>query len=567
MICKSTMYSKFFLIVLLSLFLATTLLFSGCAAKQDTLDNRIQEWMDKAEHSMAHTPSVLPPEAVHEVYEEPITILEDRDIAPERPLPTTLINMQLHNTSVDAILMLMARAAGVNLVLSPGVHDIKGVSFKFENVPWDNAFRGLLRSHGLTYFWEGEVLQVYSLQDIEHDINMMERLQKHQSMAAEKGRLDPLVTSIIKLRYITAGKSGNVTQRTSQSDNRTDSYAQRSSRQEVTHTAIAERLVPLLSRDESGNQRGTIHFEPDTNSLVVHATRQDTNKLLRLLGHLDQPRPQVHIQAHIVETSKEMARDLGIQWGGRLAGVNAGQPWVVAPGVGSASDGQRPIFDIGQGSGGMAGNFPADLTTTLTGLSFGFITGSANYLEMQLSALQQDGKLNILSSPSITTTDNHTAFTKSGEEVPYVTYEYNSDNLRTQDVKFKDAVLSLEITPSVIDKNSLQLNIHILKDEVDFTRTVSGNPLILKKETQTQLVVGNTETVVISGLTKEVSRQKLEGVPWLQNIPGLGALFRRDNTGSLMEDIVIFITPTILPERPISQPQNTAPRPLSMSTE
>ncbi|WP_161794859.1 type IV pilus secretin PilQ [Desulfonatronum thioautotrophicum] len=517
---------------------------------------------------MAHPPAIPPPELVQEIYLEPFTILDDTVEEPERPLPTNLVNIRvIQDLNIADILMLLSRAANINLVLSPSVHNISGVArFKFENIPWDNAFRGLLRSHGLTYFWEGEVLKVYTQSDIENDIKMMETIKRHQTMTAERGRLDPLVTSIIKLRYLSAGKSGTISKRASQTDRSRDQFSTTSTRAEISHTAITERLLPLLSLDESGRHRGSIHYEPDINSLVVHATRLDTNKILRLLEHLDQPRPQVHIQAHIVETSKEMARDLGIQWGGRRAGVNAGQPWMVAPGVGqrpAATGDPRPTFDYGQGSGGMAGNFPADLQTTLTGLSLGFITGGANYLEMQLSALQRDGKLNILSSPSISTMDNHSAFTKSGEEVPYVTYEFDSESMRSQNVKFKDAVLSLEITPSVIDDNSLRLSIHIVKDEVDFSRMVSGNPLILKKETQTQLVVGNTETVVISGLTKEVSRQRLDGVPWLQDIPGLGALFRRDNTGRLMEDIVIFITPTILPERPIPLSQNTVPRPLT----
>lgn len=536
---------------LIALFLASLLFASGCAPKRDTVDDRIQEWLDKAEQSHAYTPSALPPEAVHEVYAEPAAILNDIDAIPDRPLPTQPINLYMQNTSVDAILMIMARAAGVNLVLSPGVHEVQGVSFKFDNVPWDNAFRGLLRSHGLTYFWEGDVLQVYSLKDIDHDINLMERLQKHQAMTAERGFLDPLITSVIKLRYITAGKSETIYQSSSQQSYQPDTSSHQRTAREKKEFSLTDRLVPLLSLDEQNKPRGTIHHDPDTNSLIVHATRSDTNKIIRLLEHIDRPRPQVHIKAHIVQTTKDTARDLGIQWGGRRAGVSGGQPWMLTPGVGSPAGAPSPTFDIGQGSGGMAGNFPADFAETASGLTLGFIMGGANYLEAQLTALQTERKLSILSSPSITTLDNLPAFTETGEKVPYI----SMDEAGNPKVEFEDAVLRLQITPNVIDANQLRMSILVKNDRVDDSRSVLGNPYIIKKETQTSLVATSGETIVISGLTEELSSNQREGVPGLMSIPGLGALFRRDYQDRDMSEMLIFITPTILPERPQSIPQ------------
>ncbi|PTN37524.1 secretin N-terminal domain-containing protein [Desulfonatronum sp. SC1] len=542
------------LFVSANFFLAGILLLHGCAPKGQHLDDRIQKWLEKEEEYLAYTPARIPPEVIREVYEEPITILEEQEIIPERPLPTNIIGtFQVQNTSVAQMLMLLGRSANVNMVLSPGVHELEGVSFKFENVSWDNAFRGLLRSHGLTYFWEGDVLQVYSRSDIDNDIELMEKLRKHQAMTAEKGRRDPLVTSIIRLRYIT----GNVSQGKSAGGSAAEAGV-----------GIRDRLLPFLSKEEDGTPRGSINFDPDTNSLVVHATHKDTNKVVRLLEHLDQPRPQVHIKAHIVETTKDTARDLGIQWGGRRAGLNAGQPWMVAPGVGRPAggfpgEGPAPTFDIGQGSGGMAGNFPANLAETASGLALGFVMGGANYLEAQLTALQQDRKLNILSSPSITTLDNLMAYTENGEKVPFVTRDKDGDLT----VQFEDAVLRLEITPNVIDKDQLRLGILVKKDEVDDTRRVMENPYIIKKETATSLVAASGETVVISGLTKEDARSRLEGVPGLMDIPGLGGLFRRDLQGQRMEEVLIFITATILPERPLSLLQSTSPRPAPMTTE
>ena len=165
---------------------------------------------------------------------------------------------------------------------------------------------------------------------------------------------------------------------------------------------------------------------------------------------------------------------------------------------------------------------------------------------MQLQALQQDGKLNILSSPSITTLDNQMAYTENGEKVPYVATS-TSSGVVTQEVKFEDVVLRLEITPHVIDGKNLKMKIKVKKDEVDTTRTVQGNPYIIKKQTETTLIVQDAETVVISGLTKQRNLMSDSGFPGLKDIPGFGYLFKTDNRVETMQEVLIFITPHILP--------------------
>ena len=146
-----------------------------------------------------------------------------------------------------------------------------------------------------------------------------------------------------------------------------------------------------------------------------------------------------------------------------------------------------------------------------------------------MQALQKDNKLNILSSPSITTLDNQKAFTENGERVPYVTTE-NSGGTYTQSTKFEDVVLRLEITPHVIDGKNLKMTILVKKDEVDMTRKSSaGDPYIIKKQTETELIVQDGETIVISGLTKQVNTKGDKGVPWLKDIPLLGWAFKSDS--------------------------------------
>jgi type IV pilus assembly protein PilQ len=162
-------------------------------------------------------------------------------------------------------------------------------------------------------------------------------------------------------------------------------------------------------------------------------------------------------------------------------------------------------------------------------------------LTTQLSALQDKGKLNILSSPSITTLDNQTAFIESGEDIPFQTVEDGEVN-----VEFKKAVLSLKVTPHVIDDRTLKMYINVHKDEADFSRTVLGNPTIITKNAETNVIQLDGQTIVIGGLNKETSARSDTGVPYLEDIPGLGYLFKRKSTDDRLEDLLIFITPHIL---------------------
>lgn len=512
-----------------------------CAcAKKTPHEERIQEWLDKEETSRAYTPSVAPPSIERELHVEPFTYIDEVRQEEARDLPKQPLSLKINDAPIASILLAMARAANINLIISPKVREITGVSIHINDVYWDNAFFSLLKAHGLVHEWEGTVIRVKALDDVKADIELAKANQEITTLNTKKARLDPLVTSLVKLNYITIGES----------DNREQAKGKSSSN-------IVKQLQTQLTLIDGENYYGSITSDTETNSLIIKATFHDTERIVKLLEKIDRPRPHVHIKAFIVETSKNTARDLGFQWGGLRSGNISNQPYVTYPGVGSGGAPTYPDgFNQGLGGSGTGLQFPADISQR--GLHWGLLIGSPNYLEVQLSALEENGKLNILSSPSITTMDNLSAYTKSGEEVPFVTGI--SDGIPI--VQYKEAALELEITPSVINNDIMNLDILVKKDELDLSRTRSNLPFILTKETRTKLVVGNSETVVISGLTKELTTSRIDGVPWLKDIPGLGALLRRDRTGETMEEVLIFITPTILPERPapvLSQPKETAP--------
>jgi type IV pilus assembly protein PilQ len=237
---------------------------------------------------------------------------------------------------------------------------------------------------------------------------------------------------------------------------------------------------------------------------------------------------------------------LGVQWGGavKLGGHSAyltgRDNQALGQGVGTKIDPSTgSVIDLPAAAGALTGALPS---------SFGFIYQEVGkmLLAAQLTALQEDGKLNILSSPSITTLDNQTAMIESGRDVPFQSVEDGEVS-----IEYKKAVLSLNVTPHVIDDQTLKLTVKVNKDEVDFSRTVLGNPTIITKKAETNVIQADGQTLVIGGLNKEQYADDRSGTPGLQDVPGLGWLFKREGKSSAKEDLLIFITPTIL--RPTDQ--------------
>ena len=157
---------------------------------------------------------------------------------------------------------------------------------------------------------------------------------------------------------------------------------------------------------------------------------------------------------------------------------------------------------------------------------------------------QEEGKLNILSKPSITTMDHHKATIESGKEVPFQTVEDGEIK-----IEFKKAVIKLEVTPHVVNNKIVRLEILTHKDELDWTKTVGGNPTIITKNAETKVNLYDGQTTVIGGLNKEKILENESGIPWLKDVPGLGMLFKSQGDSADMEELLIFITPHILKEK------------------
>lgn len=502
-------------IMLLVLCFTALLFVWGCAEglKNEKKDAFFDKWTTLAENSQGHSPSAQP----RKIDTSALIAKQDPAIKQQsvdaKKLPSSPIHLTMRQADLKAVLRAMAKSVNMNLLVK---NELKGeISVDFKGVAWDKAFTGLLRTYGLSYVWEGDIIRVMTADDLKQDL---ERKVQMRDIQWVEPLLEPVVLSV--------------------------DYA--------NPKKLAETAQELLTKDKDGKPRGSVKLDEHSNSLIISAMRDDLAKILPIIEKLDKPTSQILIKANIVETTKGVARDLGIMWGGYNRSTQGKEDLIVTGG------GVSPTGAIG-GTGtapqrsGLGVNFPADTTNLSSvispmgslGLLFGRIDG--NLLEVQLQALQNDNKLNILSSPSITTLDNQEASTKNGERIPYVTTE-TSGGTTTQTTKFEDVVMELKITPHVIDGKNLKMKILVKKDEVDMTRRSSmGDPYIIKKQTETELIVKDGETIVISGLTKQTNTYSQSGVPWLKDIPVLGWAFKSDGKGESMEEVLIFITPHILP--------------------
>lgn len=474
---------------------------------------RMEEWGADS-HPAAPRTAVKPeggaPPAIPQLFAETPA---PAPAAPVRELPKGRISdLDLSGmTDVTTVLRAMAKSAGVNMLISP--HVTGSVSFTFREVPWDEAFRSILDSAGLTYAWSGDVLRVMTVEDLRRDLEI-ETIQKNRaSLKAEMRKTEPMMVQVIKVRYTKAQSLG------------------------ATLKTLIAQALPESGKDASMPQTA-VTVDEENNSIILHAKAGEIGKAQTLVSQLDRPKPQVRIEARIVEANRDTARQLGVQWGGHHAVASGGRIQTIGgPGV---------------AAGGYVSDFPAPFTQELTkpyGLTLGFISerfGGGELLNMQLTALQKDGRIRILSSPSVTTLDNEKAVIESGEERAY-RKTTGTGNILDVSLEWKKAVLKLEVTPHVIDDKRLRVEIVANKDSFDETKPqTNGEYPVSTKHASTTVLLMDGQTAVIGGLSRETKSAAETGIPFLKNIPVLGYLFKNDTTAALKDETLIFITPRIL---------------------
>lgn len=423
---------------------------------------------------------------------------EEAETRREEKFPYTgdKLSLNFQDIEVRSVLQLIADFTGLNLVASDTVGG--SITLRLQNVPWDQALDLILKTKGLDKRQIGNVLLVAPAEEIA----ARERLELETNK--QIAELAPVRLDIIQVNYAKAGD-----------------------------------IVALIRADEELiSSRGFVSSDVRTNTISVRETQQKLEEIRRLVGTWDVPVRQVSIEARIVRAQNNVSEELGVRWG--------------AQGRATADGGSDNII-IGGSQGGLAGispsgplSLPSDLNVDLgvtragsSSVALGYI-GTDFLLDLELSAFETDGRAEVVSQPRVVTADRQSASIKSGEEIPY----QEATSSGATNVEFKEAVLSLEVTPQITPDDKIIMDLVVNQDSRG--EVTAGIPSINTNSVTTQVLVANGETVVLGGIFQSEVATQTTKTPFLGDIPYLGRLFKRTEHIDERSELLIFVTPKII---------------------
>jgi type IV pilus assembly protein PilQ len=430
----------------------------------------------------------------------------------ERQFTGHPISLDFKDGDLQDIFRLFADISGLNIVVNPGVTG--KVTLKLNEVPWDQALDLILKANNLGYTLENNVIRIAPLQALQREE------QERRKLAEERALAGDLVVYSRRLSY-----------------------------------AKAADLEPTVKK-VALSARGTITLDGRTNTMIITDLPVNIERAKDLITDLDRATSQVEIEARIVVTSRNFTRDLGIQWGflnqqtpqfnntTNLAFPNAiivnGQGVPSLGGIPGDQSGLAANAGIGNAGRGYAVNLPATAFNTGIGISLGNILGNFN-LDLALTALERQGRGRLLSTPKVTTQNNQSAEIKQGVQIPIQTVANN-----TVTVTFKDAVLTLKVTPQITEAGTVILTVDVENNSADFANLVNGIPPINTQSAKTQVLVRDGATAVIGGIYQANEQTSQGRTPFLSSLPILGTLFRNRFITNTNNELLLFITPRII---------------------
>ena len=420
------------------------------------------------------------------------------------------INIDLKDVDIHNVLRLLADTGHVNIVTAD---DVGGtITIRMNNVPWDQVLDVVLQAKGLGMVRQGNIIRVAPLAQLQKERELKIAAQKQEY------ELTPLETHLIPISYAQAHE-------------------------------LQARAKELLS------PRGSIAVDERTNVLIARDIPGNLANIEELIRSLDTPTAQVLVEARIVEATSKYQRDVGIQWGGDATfSAATGNPTGIAfPNSVAVSGGN---YDNNTPTAGLspftrniatpnfAVNLPAAVGTGsggAIGVSLGSIDNAFN-LALRLSALESSGLVRIVSAPKVMVLDNREARINQGTLIPFA--QVSALGVQTT---FQEAKLQLLVKPHVTADGSVSMHVKLNRDEPDFTQTSPrGDPTILKREAETDLLVMDGHTAVIGGIYTRNTGRNLDQIPLLGDIPILGLLFQRRRAADARGELLIFITPRIV---------------------
>lgn len=288
--------------------------------------------------------------------------------------------------------------------------------------------------------------------------------------------------------------------------------------------------------------RGSVMFDSGTNTLIVTDIPRVLNKFEKLIAQLDVPVRQVMIEARIVEVEEKFSRELGVKWGGGVVGGSNGRTHGVTGGM--VRDGDSVSIHAGEsgwgypnvnlGVAGAGGANTAVLTL--------FRQAAHSMIALELSAMQEDNKLKVVSTPKVLTQDRKEANLEDGTEIPYK----KDTSSGATSIEWKKAITGLKVTPQITPDGQVIMQLDIRKQEPDWVNAANGEPAVKSASVQTTAMVENGGTMVVGGIYTEDNKNNNYKVPLLGDIPVIGGLFKHSNRGTQRKELLIFITPRIV---------------------
>lgn len=450
------------------------------------------------------------------------------------------IDLKVVNADIRDILNYITDQYGINFVIDKSVKDVP-VTVTVNRVPWNIALDSILQAQELGIQVVGNILRVADNKTLAAEGELLRSRINNQLDTS------PLVTELIRLNYATAAGALGKGQTTS--GVATDS-SQSSGDGQLGKNTGGDGLLPIIKRRLS--RRGSIEIDSRSNSLIITDVAANVAAIKQLITILDQPEPQVEIEARIVVATRNFSRDIGIQLSGLVVGDGRGGSFGTLPGATTALPipPSLPVPSISNGLG-------AQLANTAIGLTTG-IFGTA-----QLSALitlgEQRGQAKVIATPRVTALNNRPAEIKSSTQIPITNIQPGSaaGGFAVATTVYVDVPLRLAITPQITDMGTVILNVVAENSSTSTIVPGATAPAINTQSMTTQVTVPDGGTTVVGGVLFDDERQGQDRTPGLASIPLLGNLFKRRRTDRTTNEILFFITPRIT--RPDYNAASTGP--------
>lgn len=458
------------------------------------------------------------------------------------------VTFNFQDVPVRTVLQLIAEESNLNVVASDSVQG--NVTLRLVNVPWDQALDIVLRAKGLDKRRDGSVIWVAP----QAELAKFEQ-EKEDARIAIENRED-LVTDYVQINYHSA----------------TQIFKALTEAKGIGGGGGNGSSGGSASQEDSGflSSRGRIVADERTNTLMISDIPKKIARMRELIGVIDRPVDQVLIESRIVIATDTFARELGAKFGisgsrdnvyfsGDLesnrktrlsqadtsaANAKAYRDWEAGGSVGPA-----PVPLLPAITRGLNFNLPAASTATPGSLALSIL--NAGYLlDVELSAMQEEARGEVISNPRVVTTNQREALIKQGKEIGYVTISGGgTGGVATPNVQFKEVVLELKVTPTITNDNRVFLNMQLKKDEVERLIQLQGYgtvPEINRREVNTAVLVDDGQTVVIGGVYEFTDRSSVSKVPFLGDVPFLGNLFKKRGRSKDKAELLVFVTPKVL---------------------